>query len=659
MFIKKSHNTFNYLFILFLSLTLCFSQETNKVDEATLVTKIDYFETLFDEEIIENYNYYSVTFRNALNATSNKTLIKRLIINISILERIKGNHIESINSLNDLIEDEDLNISSNDSLKVYLELRKSYIKLLLYPEVFDTNAKLDKLIKNGVAIPLWDADFQSALYNKLKQYDKAASALKKEINYLQRVADRKDSLIIPSWYNNLGFYYFKANELDSAYKYFQRSLKVSERSLKNIDNNAYDRLTALVKGNIAEIYIRQENFSDAIPLLEKDIVMGMTHDYNNEVGLGSTLKNINLLAKCYLNLNDLVAVSKTLKRGEILLTKLNDNSNTVDYYIVKSEYLHKVKKTDSSYHYLNKALRLKDSIDKLDVDKILAGNEISYNFSEAHKRIQEQQTKLKNKELALKDKMNFLYLFVSILFFILLMFSLYNGYKIRKSRKEVEQKNAEITEKNEMIRNALSEKEVLLKEVHHRVKNNLQIISSLLELQKIDIKDPKIRLALKEGQNRIQSVALIHKMMYQSENVSKVNMQAYLEDLLKILHQSYKTANKSVITSVEANNINFNITHAVPISLIVNEAVCNAYKHAFEHQDEGKIEVHLSHKSKNEYLLIIKDNGKGIHSKNDIEESNSIGLDLIKGLAKQLKGKVAITSKEGIAIHVQFNIKNE
>ena len=655
---EKSHKGYNLLFILFfLAYVLSFSQEKKQLSKNELLKKVDYFETLFDEERIENYDYYIVTFKHGLNTTSDKSLIKRLVINISILERIRGNYIESINSLNDLIEEKDLKITSNDSLKVYLELRKSYMKLLLYPEVFDINAKIDKLLANDLAIPPWQADYHSDLYNKLKQYNKAAVALKKEINYLEKANNRRDSIIIPSWYNNLGFYFFKANELDSAYKYFQKSLKIADKSLKGINDNGYERLTALVKGNIAEIYIRQHKYAEAIPLLEEDILMGMQHDDNNSVGLESTLKNINLLSKCYMQLNNLAAVSKTLERGAGLLKKMGEDNNTVDYYIVKSEYLHKIKKTDSSYYYLNKALRLKDSLDKLDVDRILAGNEISYNFSEAHKRIQEQQTRLKNKELALKDKMNFFYLFVSILFFILLMFSLFNGYKVRKSRREVQLKNAEITEKNELIKNTLSEKEVLLKEVHHRVKNNLQIISSLLELQKIDIKDPKIRLALKEGQNRIQSVALIHKMMYQSENVSKVNMQAYLEDLLKILHESYKTNNKSVITSVNANNINFNITHAVPISLIVNEAVCNAYKHAFLEQDEGKIEVSLEEKNNNEYELIIKDNGKGVQSNNTLNESNSIGIDLINGLAKQLKGKVVITSQDGIIIQVQFKIK--
>jgi len=289
------------------------------------------------------------------------------------------------------------------------------------------------------------------------------------------------------------------------------------------------------------------------------------------------------------------------------------------------------------------------------MNRILASNELIYNITEDQRIIEQHKNELKNQELQIKNSQKSIIMFFAMGLFCLLLFSFYTIIKLKKSKKEINEKNKEITLKNKQVKSALSEKEVLLKEIHHRVKNNLQVISGLLELQNISISDSSIKLALKESQNRIQSVALVHKMMYQSENISKVNMQQYLEELIQLLQVSYGSKNKAINTTINAHNIDLDVTVAVPISLIVNEAVCNIYKHAFNNKKNGQIYLSVLKISNKEYSLLIKDNGIGLPENFNISKLKSIGFDLIKGLSKQVKGTLKVQNNKGTEIKILFN----
>ena len=490
----------------------------------------------------------------------------------------------------------------------------------------------------------------SKLYGRLKQYDKAVLALKKEIKELKK-SNSRDSLIIPSAYNDLGYYYFSSKKYDSALVNFNKSLEYADKSLKNINNEQYKQITAVVKGNIAGIYVNRKMFKEAIPFLLEDIGIGVKY----KISIGSTVHSYNLLAKCYLELGDLKKVDEIFNDIKPFIDELSGNISLVGYLKNKSDYYTKIKNSDSSSYYFKEAFRVKDFIDAKGTNQILASNELIYSITEEHRLIEKYKTDLKNQELSIKNKQKNILIFFALVLLLLLMLSLFNSYKLKKSRKEVREKNKEITLKNEQVKIALSEKNVLLKEVHHRVKNNLQVISGLLELQNISVTDESVKLALKEGQNRIQSVALVHKMMYQSENVSKVNMQKYLEELLQVLELSYSNPQKNIQTVISAIGIDFDVTLAVPISLIVNEAVCNAYKHAFDNKKSGNIGVRIVKENEATYILTIKDDGVGLPEGFDIKQLKSIGFDLIHGLARQLKGKLVVNSVTGTEIKITFS----
>ena len=209
-----------------------------------------------------------------------------------------------------------------------------------------------------------------------------------------------------------------------------------------------------------------------------------------------------------------------------------------------------------------------------------------------------------------------------------------------------EQKEA-IAQKNSIIDSALKEKEVLLKEIHHRVKNNLQVISSLLNLQSKGITDEHARQVLEDGKERIQAIALIHHRLYQNEVLAYITMQDYLPDLISQLKRTYVSADKQIQTKIETNAVRISMDNAVPLGLIVCEMITNAYKHAFQGKTIGEIWVELKPSSEQSfYELTIEDNGVGIKEGINFPQEGSLGAEIITALSEQLNGELFMTSSE-------------
>ncbi|WP_017293377.1 PAS domain S-box protein [Geminocystis herdmanii] len=198
------------------------------------------------------------------------------------------------------------------------------------------------------------------------------------------------------------------------------------------------------------------------------------------------------------------------------------------------------------------------------------------------------------------------------------------------------------------IEKSLQEKEVLLKEIHHRVKNNLQVINSLLNLQSRSIEDKNIRLKFKESQTRIQSMALIHEHLYQSNNLSKIDLSIYIKELVNVLFSSYQINTLSI--KVEMNieqNLFLDIDSAVPCGLIINELITNVLKYAFEDHQKGKLLIEINTDNDENLVITIKDNGKGLPPELDWEKTTTLGLRLVKNLTNQLRGNIVLNTQQG------------
>ncbi len=208
-------------------------------------------------------------------------------------------------------------------------------------------------------------------------------------------------------------------------------------------------------------------------------------------------------------------------------------------------------------------------------------------------------------------------------------------------------------ETEEWLRNSLEEKDILLKEIHHRVKNNMQIISSLLDLQKNRMGDKQGIEMLDMCQKRIRTMALVHEKLYRSGNFSAVNFKEYLEDIISE-NTSLFSPGRNIDFRVESEDLFVSIGTAIPCALVVNELVTNSLKHAFAGKERGSVSVRLHGKGNGEYMLTVQDDGVGFSKPVKEAHSSSLGLQLVQGLVKQLGGTISFETGAGTAVTVVF-----
>jgi len=225
----------------------------------------------------------------------------------------------------------------------------------------------------------------------------------------------------------------------------------------------------------------------------------------------------------------------------------------------------------------------------------------------------------------------------------------------KKMNQIIGQKNDVITSKNEMLVKVLAEKEWLLKEVNHRVKNNLQTVISLLETQGQYLKNEALE-AIVSSQHRINAVLLLHQKISQAENSATIEMSGYLDDIIQYLRESFDNP-EGIQWHVDIQPLQVGLRQAVPIALIVNESVTNSLKHAFPAGRDGVIAIRFRHE-KGQVLLSISDNGVGLRRSVEEEASESLGIGLMMGLSQELRGNIQIRSDKGTIVSVRFEVEN-
>ena len=212
-----------------------------------------------------------------------------------------------------------------------------------------------------------------------------------------------------------------------------------------------------------------------------------------------------------------------------------------------------------------------------------------------------------------------------------------------------------ILESEKNLKHSLEEKEIMLKEIHHRVKNNMQLISSLLSLQATHIRDKAALNAFDVSQSRIRSMMLIHENLYASKDFSNIDFSKYISQLASHLSSSYGFGLKGIELKIDVHGILLNMNHGVPCGLIVNELVINAFKHAFPKGTKGKHHVSISmHQIGKKIKLTVGDNGIGLSNKIDPKNSRTLGFQLVDTLVKQLDGTMSISREHGTAFTIIF-----
>ena len=489
-------------------------------------------------------------------------------------------------------------------------------------------------------------------------------------------------------YNYLGGIYIYLGTLDKATDYHLKALPL----VKKTKETGHIMLTVM---NISNILYRQKKYAESLAFLDKEV----HYRPGKECNL--------LLSSVYLeNYLQLKQYEKAKPYYENLL-KFKDDKYTESHdlelmYHAMTHYLLKTGQAQKSYAYIDKLSALgKKKGNSLDISKVeqarYKADSATGNFASAFEHLKlykalkdsifnisstgqlhdlqlKYETEKKDRNIKLLNSQNQLQRtradsaektrnitlggIVFSLVIIGLLFSLYrikqrSNLKLEEHQLELDQKNAFLEKLTADQDKLLKEKEWLVKEVHHRVKNNLQMVTSLLYSQSVYLEDDAAKRAVKDSLHRMQAMALIHQKLYQDENTSTVSMQEYFGELLMYLRESFDAADRITFNqSVEP--VQLDVSQAIPLGLIVTESIVNAIKYAFLNEQRGTVNVNLHHDGDKHLLLEISDDGVGLPSDPDEMERNSLGLDLMKGLAKQLKGTFSIVSEHGVHISVRF-----
>jgi len=330
-------------------------------------------------------------------------------------------------------------------------------------------------------------------------------------------------------------------------------------------------------------------------------------------------------------------VSSILKKTKKQIDKTNNLSLKQSYHLLASKYFQNI----GDYKKANESMVTKELIQ----DSLFNAQRINLaqNIEAKYKRDQQDQ-QIANMEM--RDELNQARLSQQrwLILGALFLASIFAGLFFKFS-----QQNKKIKQQNNVISKALSEKEVLLKEIHHRVKNNLQVISSLLGLQSRKIKDKAALDAINEGRTRVQSMSLIHQNLYKENNLTGIEIKDYLGKLCKNLFATYNISNDQVHLETNIEDIILDVDSIVPIGLILNELISNALKHAFPNGKSGIINIDIS-KSNQGLMMTVQDNGVGLKSENPFDNSDSFGYHLIKAFQRKLNADLDISGANGTSV---------
>lgn len=224
--------------------------------------------------------------------------------------------------------------------------------------------------------------------------------------------------------------------------------------------------------------------------------------------------------------------------------------------------------------------------------------------------------------------------------------------KIKEQTSELELSIIDLQQSKESLDKSLQVKNILLKEIHHRVKNNLQLVMSILNIQASDKENTSIEGFIEKGQSRITSMVLIHENLYQKEDIGNINFETYTESLVKNIRTTFGETSDRIDVHIKMKNVFFNVQTSIPLGLIINELVTNSFKHGFPNEKSGLITISIEQINNTNYKLAIEDTGIGFPK--DKEDKKSIGLELVSLLVLQLKGKLTIDSKNGTVFEILF-----
>lgn len=617
-------------------------------NEQSFAGKVKMFDTLSGELKLKFYHLVKTDLEKIkIQASQDK---KHNILNT--LQKIEGelyfqnaDYSKCIVVYTDLLANKKIE-NYNDSAIVLHRLKNSYTNMNALDKAINIHRLLQKLKEVHPDLNYWLLyPNLSVIFYNMGLYQEA---LQQQLKEFKDVAN--DTKLLLSYYNNRGLFFNKFGNVDSAIYCYGLAKKYFFEINTSKKLSVSDEFTlGLIDGNIGQALVKKKEYKKAIPLLKRDIESSIK---SNELH-NAAYSEIDL-AKCYISLKDFNSAKKLLESADDKLVNTRDKTYLAllklyaDYYNQTANY-------QKSNQYYVRYILLKDSIEKQEHLNTLISSQVLYQLSEKESLIQDKQQKIAEKN-ALVERQNTILMFLLLSGVLLVAVIIFVTIQLKKAttqKKLLELKNKKIKTRNSIIRQSLSDKDLLIKEIHHRVKNNLQIVSSLLKLQASKTTNEEIKNSLNDAQDRINSMSLLHQLLYKNNQMSRLSFNGYLSNLISKISESFTSPSKQISIKTNLVDLELDIDTAIPLGLITNELISNAYKHAFN-KESGEIKVTLSKIVKDTYSLKIEDNGVGIPHDFDIESLDSLGLDIVVILSEQINAELKMYNDNGAHFEIVF-----
>jgi two-component system, sensor histidine kinase PdtaS len=465
--------------------------------------------------------------------------------------------------------------------------------------------------------------------SNMKDLDRAAQFLNRARHLYETKPLANKEFQLYKIYNQLDWYHNLKEKYDSCDYYAAKTAKL----MPIINNPSVESYFLILRGNNL---FRQNRINEARVNTEKGIKIiekyGLTQSSIYAFGL-NVLGTIEQKAK---NFDKALAYYMEGK-------KQNPLSGQADYLQLLSQL------------YEDK----EDYKKALDYHKVFVDSLASDLTARSEKLLKESELQLNvvKQEKELTQKKTQIYIFGGLIALgVLLLGLLYRNYHLKQqSNKKLELLNEDLANKNTLLDKRNAENELLLKEIHHRVKNNLEVVSSLLALQSAKMDNPDMQEAMLASQNRVQSMGILHQKLYQSEHLAFIEMKNYFQNLCENILDSYNETDR-IAVNIDMKEVELDVDTAVPVGLIVNELLTNSLKYAFPDGKKGEIKLSLENVDSNIYSLKISDNGIG-KIPNSQAKGTGFGTQLVSLLTRQIDGKLEEKNENGMVISINFKLQ--
>lgn len=467
---------------------------------------------------------------------------------------------------------------------------------------------------SGIAVTKFNLGL---IFKKQGIYDKAISYYE-EVEAYFRKPGKEGSLEVALL--NLGSIYNTIGQFDQGLAY-NTELKILAESRSS-------------KRNLAKSYVNLGNSFQGLGQLDSGLfyVSKALEFFQEQKDTLNVAHSLSSIAQFQLELGNYAQAVNYSLQLQGLNEKLQNKELFIENQLVLSQAYAKAGNFKSAYESLERSFYQKDSLLNESLNETIADLTMKYESEQKEREISELQVQNQEVELAQQrsnNQRNALLFLAGILVVSAVLLFLLLRVKSRS---------------NTIISQSLFEKETLLREIHHRVKNNLQVISSLLSLQSRYMEDERAQAAVNEGQNRVKSMALIHQKLYQNNNLSGVEALDYIKNLTSALEASYGVNAEQVEINYEVEQLNIDVDTIIPMGLILNELISNTFKHAFPDNRRGELHIGLK-EANNSLELVVKDNGVGADP--NAEDSDSFGMRMIRSLAMKLEAEVNFDFSKG------------